>query len=90
MAGPQHATLVAGEVTELTFNRDFDQVEVTNVDGAGRVYFRVDKHDPGIEAEGSEVIPAAVGSLVVDVYTAGDTVVRLISDGTPKVSVRGL
>lgn len=91
MAGsPQHATLVADTVTTMTFDQDFTRIEVVNVDGADAVYFRVGATAPAVAATGSHVLPAAVGALEVDVHTAGNTVVKLISAGTPKVSARGI
>ena len=91
MAGnPQHATLAAGIVTPLVFDQDFQRVEILNVDGAAAVYFKVGQSDPAVAATGSQVLPAAIGSVEVDVTTSGPTEVRLISSGTPKVSVRGV
>lgn len=92
MAGsPQHATLVAGVVTTLTFDENYGRVEVLNVDGAAEVYFRTDNTNPTVGGTGCHVLPAAIGSIEVDDLTAGTgTVVKLISAGTPKVSVRGL
>lgn len=91
MAGsPQHATLVATTVTTFTFDTDFTQVEVLNVDGAAAVYFTVDGSAPTVEGEGAMVLPAAIGGLVVPSARRGGTVVKAISSGTPKVSVRGV
>jgi hypothetical protein len=91
MAGsPQHATLVADTVTTMTFDQDFTRIEVVNVDGAAPVYFRIGTTSPTVEGIGSHVLPAAICSVEVDVFTADATVVKLISTGTPKVSVRGL
>lgn len=90
MAGsPQHSTLVAATVTTLTFDPDFNWVEVLNVDGAAAVYFRADSTAPTVGGTGCHVLPAAIGSLAVKVFTDGATVVKLISAGTPQVSVRG-
>lgn len=89
-ASPQHATLVADTVTTLTFDQDFDQVEVLNVDGAAEVYFTVGTTAPTVGGTGCQVLPAAIGVLEFPVATTGATVVKLISSGTPKVSVRGL
>lgn len=90
MAGsPQHVTLVASTVSTVTFDEDFGMVEVTNVDGAAPVYFRMDGTAPVIAATGTHVLPAAIGSLEVAPKTTGVTVVKLISSGTPKVSIRG-
>lgn len=91
MAGsPQHVTLVAATVSTLTFDRDFDRVEVLNVDGASAVYFRLDGVDPVVGATSCHVLPAAIGAVEVEPPSNANTEVRLISSGTPKVSVRGL
>lgn len=91
MAGsPQHVTLTPDVVTELLFDQDFTRVEVLNVDGAAAVYFRFGQTAPTVAGTGCHVLPAAIGSLEVDVYTSGNTAVKLISAGAPKVSVRGL
>jgi hypothetical protein len=91
MAGsPQHLTLAANAVTTVTFDEDFPAVEITNVDGAARVYVRADRVNPGIAATGSHVVPAAIGSLSVPAPTAGATEVRLIASAACAVSVRGL
>lgn len=74
----------------LTFDQDFNVIEVVNVDGAAAVYFRVGATNPTVAGEGSHVLPAAICSMELPVYTAGATVVRLVSAGTPKVSVRGV
>jgi hypothetical protein len=87
---PQHLTLAANTVATVTFDDDFPAVEVTNVDGAARVYFRADKTNPGVAATGSHVIPAAIGSLSVPAPTTGATEVRLIASAACAVSVRGL
>jgi hypothetical protein len=78
-ASPQHATLVANTVTTLTFDEDFDRVEVLNVDGAAEVYFRFGSTNPTVG-----------GSVEAQPRLSRATVVKLISSGTPKVSVRGL
>ncbi|HEX5543687.1 MAG TPA: hypothetical protein VFX60_19390 [Micromonospora sp.] len=87
---PQHATLVAGDVTTLTLDRDYNRVEVLSVDGAAEVYFTVDKSTPTVGGNGCHVLPATICSAEVEPTTSGATVVKLISTGTPKVSVRGL
>jgi hypothetical protein len=87
---PWHATLSAGVALPVVFEQDYDRIEVVNVDGTAAVYFRVGQTNPGVAAEGSHVLPAAIGSVELDVTTSGPTEVRLISSGTPKVSVRGV
>lgn len=91
MAGsPQHATLVAATVTTFTFDVDYNSVEVLNVDGAAAVYFTVDGTTPAVATTGSHVLPAAIGGLQIFPPTGTVSVVKLISGGTPTVSVRGV
>jgi hypothetical protein len=100
-AGPLHATLVADTVTTLTLDlpnpvgdvRSFAQVKprvgVINVTGTAEVYFTTDGSTPTVGGSGCHVLPATISALEVDDLTAGSTsVIKLISSGTPKVSVR--
>lgn len=89
MAGsPFHATLVANVVTTLTFDYDAGEVEVLNVDGAAAVYVRTDGVAPTVRGTGCDVLPAAIGVVSLKVRTDGPTVVKLISAGSPEVSVK--
>lgn len=90
MANPQHFTLVAGTVKTFTLDADYDEVEVTNVDGTAVVYFTADGSAPAVGADGSNILPAAIGFLTVAPRTHGATVVKAISAGTPRISVRGV
>ncbi len=91
MAGsPQHATLVANVVTTFTFDTDFAEVEVTNVTGTSVVWVTADGSTPVVGATGAHVLPAAVGFVVIRPGTSGNTVVKVLSAGTPTVSARGL
>lgn len=90
-ASPQHVTLVAATVSTLTFDEDFAEVEVMNVDGTAAVYYRFDGVAPVVGAAGTHVLPAIAGATGIrKPKTSGPTVVKLISAGTPKVSVRGI
>jgi len=84
----QHATLVANTVTTLTFTTNGGRVEVLNADGAADVYFRTDGTNPTVGGTNCHLVPAAVNSLEVADETTDNTNVRLISAGTPRVSVR--
>jgi len=88
-ASPAHVTLTANTVATVTLDRNYSSVEVLNVDGAAAIYFTVDGTTPVVEANGTHVLPAAIGGLTV---TAGSDVatIKLISTGTPKVSIRGV
>jgi hypothetical protein len=91
VASPHHHTLVANTVYEVDFGVNFGRIEVLNVDGAAEVYFRTDGIAPTVAGDGCQVLAATIGSVEVDDLTAGQaSVVKLISAGTPKVSVRGL
>lgn len=90
-ASPQHATLVAATVATMTFDLDFPEIEVTNVDGTDIIYFRCGSTAPTVAGAGSYVVPAIEGATVrMRPQTSGATVVKIISAGTPKVSVRGI
>jgi hypothetical protein len=96
MAGsPQHLTLVANTPTTVTFDTNYAAIEVLNVDGAAIIYGTDDGTTPVIAATGTFVLPAAICALELTprddgVAHSGNTTVKLISAGTPKVSVRGL
>lgn len=87
--GAHAKTLVAATVDTVTFSRDCDTVEILSHDGAGAIYFTVDGTTPTVAGANTLVIPAAAGALEVEVPTAGNTVVKLISSGTPTYSVTG-
>lgn len=101
-AGPLHATLVANTVSTLTLDLADPapevlstatpkkaQVEVLNVTGTAEVYFTVDGTTPTVGGNTCFVLPAAMCALTVDDGTPGPTsTVKLISSGTPKISVR--
>lgn len=81
-------TLTAATVDTVTFTTDFDHVEVCIlVTGGAPTYFTVDGSTPTVGGKHCYVLPDAVGSYEVEVPTAGNTVVKLISAGTPTYSV---
>ena len=92
MANPQHVTLTANVVATVTLDAGAHLVEVLNVDGEGAVYFTIDRSTPTVGGNGCHVVPGAIGHLELPPVAAGDaiSVVKLISTGTPKVSVRGI
>lgn len=103
-AGPLHATLVASTVTTLTLdvadprsdNLSFatqtrPRVGVINLTGTAEVYFTTDGTAPTVGGNGCHVLPATISAVEVDDLTAGPTsVIKLISSGTPKISVRAV
>ncbi len=86
-------TLVAGQVSSVTFTDNISRVEIVS-DGSAKVFYTVDGSTPTVGGAGCYPIPA-VGPLISDErnttpwQTAGNLVdvVRLISAGTPTVSV---
>ncbi|MDH2424766.1 hypothetical protein [Sphaerisporangium sp. TRM90804] len=87
MANPIHATLQADVVATITLDRDARKVNVCNVTGTAAVWFTLDGSTPEVEGNGSWVLPAVVSAIDLEPSTAGPTVVKLISEGTPTVSV---
>lgn len=88
MATVRHVTLVADTVTPVELHINAGRIEVLNVDGAAAVYFTTDGSTPTVAGNDCHVIPAAIASVEVADEISGLAVVKLISDGTPKVSVR--
>jgi hypothetical protein len=90
-ASPTHVTLGAATVATVTLDDAYyNDVEVLNVDGAAAVYYTVDNGNPTVEGNGCNVLPAAIGGLTTPCREDGTVTVKLISAGTPKVSVRGI
>ena len=85
--GVHGITLSAATICTIQFPDDVDEIEVLSHDGAAPIYFTVDGTNPAVEGRASRVIPASISSAQVQPPTAGPTVVKLISAGTPKVSV---
>lgn len=87
LVGAHAKTLVASTVDTVTFTAtDLDEVEVLS-DGTAAVYFTVDGTTPTVAGDGMWEIPAARAVRTVQVPTAGATIVKLISSGTPVYSV---
>jgi hypothetical protein len=85
-------TLVADVVTTVTLTQSWQFVEVVIQSGAAAVYFTTNGDAPTKEGDDVYPVAAAVGaSRKVRVAQGSDTttVVKLISGGTPVVSVIG-
>lgn len=79
--------LTPNQVDQVTFiGRDLTEVEIMT-DGAADIFVRFGGQDPIIGAGSCWRVPAGMGSSVIPVSTSKDTVVRLISAGTPVYSV---
>jgi hypothetical protein len=82
-----HQTLAAATVDTVTLALDFNQVEVLNR-GTTDIYFTADGTTPTVGGNDCQIVLAG-GGVKVDVPTAGATVVKLISSGTPAYTVTG-
>jgi hypothetical protein len=83
----EHRTLTANVVTPVTFTANASVIEVAT-DGAAELYFTTDGTTPTVGGQNCHWMQAAIGSVEVLDDTAGqNSVVKLISSGTPKVSV---
>ena len=84
-------TLVANTADTVTLTADFGEVRVVNLDGAASIYFTVDGAAATVAGDGTLVLPAALASRVERAKVdRANTVVSLISSGTPKYSVEGV
>lgn len=85
--GAYEKQLAANTVDTVTFPEDLDRVEVVG-DGIAALYFTVDGSTPTVAGDATLNLPiGAVAVREVGVPTAGKTIVKLISAGTPKYSV---
>jgi hypothetical protein len=81
-------TLVGSTVDNVTLADDLDRVEVIR-DGAAALYFTTDGTVPTVSGAGCwKLLSGVANTLNVQVDTAGGTVVKLISSGTPVYSVQ--
>lgn len=89
MADIQHGTLVSNQVTTVTLDANYRNVEVLNRSGTAEIYFTVDGAVPTVGGADCQVLPAVVSVREVDSRASGTTVIRLISSGTPTWTVSG-
>lgn len=84
-----HGKLTANTPKTVSPGRLYTQARVLNMDGADRIYIRGDGQDPVAPFTDCEVIPAAMGYVVVRLRADkdGDSEVRLFSPGSPEFSV---
>jgi hypothetical protein len=83
--GAHAKTLVADTVDEVVFAKGQGFIEVVS-DGAAEIYFTVDAPAPTVGGAAAYYLPALPCSRTVPSPQPGETVVRLISAGTPKYS----
>jgi len=81
-------TLTAGTIEAFVFEGDVTAVEVFSHDGAAIVYATIDGSTPVVRGAKSLAIPAAQGGTIfAPPGYRGRFVVKLISEGTPKMTV---
>jgi hypothetical protein len=85
--GVHAKTLAASTVDTVTFTgKDLPSVEVLS-DGSADIYVCFGTGTPTVGGGNCQRIPAGSGGAILPVHTTGDTVVKLISAGTPVYSV---
>ena len=89
--GVRDKSLAASTVDTVTFARSCEVIEVLNVSGTAAIFFTFDGTVPTVSGAKCYRVPAAAGaSRTVRTDTGGaDTVVKLISSGTPSYDVSG-
>ncbi len=86
--GVHALALVANTEQVFRFEDNTDTVEIVNMTGSAPIYFTVDSEETALVAgKKMHLIPAAVTSVEFPSFGQRSTVVRLISPGTPTVSV---
>lgn len=86
--GIHNLALVANTEQVFRFADNVSTVEIVNMSGTAAVYYAVDSEDTAVAAgKKMRLIPATITSVKVPSPGQGPTVVRLVSPGTPTVSV---
>lgn len=80
--------LTASTVETVVFQGGLGKVTVINLDGTGTLYFTTDGTTPTVAGAHCYVMPAVIGALTVPVASNGPNTVKVISSGTPTVSVQ--
>ncbi len=89
LAKVKTTTLAAATVyTYTATGYNASMCEVVNLDGAAEIYFTVDGTTPTVGGDNCIALPATISSVEVKEEISGDASIKLISAGTPKVSVR--
>jgi hypothetical protein len=85
--GVHEKQLAATTVDTVTFTgADLSEVEILS-DGSAAIYVSFGAATPTVGGTGCWQVPAASSSAVLHPHTSGDTIVKLISAGTPVYSV---
>jgi hypothetical protein len=80
--------LAAAQVKTVRFAEDLNSVDVIS-DGTAAVYYTLNGSTPAVAGSNCYLIPAgAIGVDTREPPTSGPTLVKLISEGTPVISVQ--
>lgn len=79
--------MVASTADTVTFDEDLAEVEVIHVTGTAEVWYTLDGTTPTVGGAACYLLPVG-GVDRRQPKTSGDTVVKLISSGTPTVRVQ--
>lgn len=80
-------TLIANQQDTVTFTGvDLPEIEILS-NGAADIYVHMGAGPAAVAATDCWRVLPAMGATVLPVHTSGDTVVKLISSGTPSYSV---
>ncbi len=83
-----HAIALTPNVESVVqFADDISTVEIINMDGAGPVYLTVNGAPATVAGRHTRLLPAAIGSIMIEPYQSVPTKISLISPGSPTVSV---
>lgn len=93
VANPKYGVTVPNTVLTIILDHAAKEVEVLNVDGAGRVHLTAGPTDadtaaPVTGADGTEVLPAAIGAVTIIRPSATMKYFKFISAAAVTVSVR--
>lgn len=89
MAQTKHVTLTAGVVATVPLETNAGRVEVFNR-GVDDVWFTTDKTTPVAEGDDVHLVTGGSAVEVSDETSGENSTIKLLSAGTPKVSVRAL
>lgn len=83
-------TLTAATVHTFTLDADWRLVEILNDSDSDGVWATVDGSDPTVRGAGCQYVRRASAVALPSPVANTATVIKVISDGTPEVYVRGI
>lgn len=74
------ATLTGSTVDTVTLTQRWDQIEVTNITGTGRINFTLNGTTPTVDGDFLGVDPAGALRVLANSFTSNTVVVKVIGD----------